>query len=206
MIVVASIVVLALLAYWVYTSSKNSISTTPKPTIPVVTHSTDTPDEKRLGADYKWQGNPGDPKKLKIASVNVDAYIQRVGVDQNKQVAVPDNIHLAGWFVDSVQPGQKGLSIVDGHVDGRTVSEGVFSKLGQLVEGDELTVETGSGKVLTYRVVKTATIPKEQAAGVLYEQIPSVTSQLNLITCTGTYQHSEKTYDQRTIVSAELIQ
>lgn len=34
-------------------------------------------------------------------------------------MAVPNNIHMAGWFMDSVRPGQMGLSIIDGHVDGR---------------------------------------------------------------------------------------
>ena len=172
----------------------------------VVTHSTDAPSEDKPGGDYAWRGGADDPKKLTIPSVGIDAYVQNVGVDQNQQIAVPNNIHIAGWFVDSVRPGQKGLSIIDGHVDGRTVNEGVFAKLGKLKEGGALTVEMGSGSVLRYRVHKITTVATDKATDVLYSQIPSINSQLNLITCTGTYLKDQKTYDQRTIVAAELMQ
>ncbi len=171
----------------------------------VVTHSTDTPSEQKPGSNYAWRGSANDPKKIVMPAAGIDAFIQNVGVDQNNQIAVPNNIHIAGWFVDSVRPGQNGLSIIDGHVDGRFVNEGVFARLGELKEGDEFTVEMGSGAMLRYRVGKITTVKTNEAASILYSQIPSVTSQLNLITCTGTYLKDQKTYDQRTIVASELI-
>src|SRR5262245_48002539 len=85
----------------------------------VVTYSTDQPDENEPPKDYNWSGTATDPKKIIIPSIGVDAFVQQVGVDQKKQIAVPDNIHMVGWFINSVRPGQKGLSIIDGHVNGR---------------------------------------------------------------------------------------
>ena len=59
---------------------------------------------------------------------------------------MPNNIHTAGWFVDSVRTGENGLSIIDGRVDGRAANEGVFANLEKLREGDELMIEMGDGK------------------------------------------------------------
>ena len=174
--------------------------------VEVVTHSTDTPSEQKPGSSYTWRGSANDPKKIVMPTAGIDAFIQNVGVDQNNQIAVPNNIHIAGWFVDSVRPGHKGLSIIDGHVDGRTANEGVFAALNTLNKGDEFTVEMGSGRVLRYHVSKVTTVATDEAASVLYSQNPSITSQLNLITCTGTYLKDQKTYDRRTIVASELMQ
>lgn len=84
---------------------------------PVVTYSTETPEEKLpVDAGYSWKGQKNDPKRIVISKIGVDSLVQNVGVDQNQQIAVPNNIHIAGWFIDSVRPGESGLSIIDGHV------------------------------------------------------------------------------------------
>ncbi len=198
-------IILALLTAWWYFGPKGE-SSTENIQADVITYSTDRPDEGRPGAGYAWRGGDDDPKKIILPGVGVDAYIQNVGVDQNEQIAVPNNIHIAGWFIDSVRPGENGLSIIDGHVDGRTVSDGVFSKLEKLSEGDAVMIEMGDGRTLHYRVRRLTTIVTEDSAGILYSQLPGTVSQLNLITCTGTYLKDQKTYDQRMIVAAELVQ
>ena len=68
-------------------------------------------------------------RRLLLQVISIDAYLQNVGVDQNNQIAVPNNIHIAGWFVDSVRTGENGLSIIDGRVDGRAANEGVLRTL-----------------------------------------------------------------------------
>lgn len=168
----------------------------------IITFSTDRPDENKPGIDYDWRGNSTDPKKLKIESIALDAYMQKVGVDQNKQVAVPNNIHIAGWFVDSAKVGENGLSIIDGHVDGLS-SGGVFSKLNDVKIGDKIAIERGDGRIINYEVIASKTVPLADAQSVLYSQDPSVTSQINLVTCVGNYDKTAKTYDHRVIVSAK---
>ena len=170
----------------------------------VVTHSTDTPSEEKPGDDFQWKGTKDDPKKLKIESIGVDAYIQNVGVDQNDQMAVPNNVHIAGWFVDSVKPGKKGLSIIDGHLDGRR-GEGVFDTLGTVKTGATIAVEFGSEEVRTFKVKDVKTVALNKAADILYSQDPSISQQLNLITCGGAYDAKKKVYDKRIIVVAERV-
>src|SRR5690606_1027811 len=100
----------------------------------VITYSVDTPSETKPGPEGGWRGAAHEPKKIVIPSIGVDGFIQKVGVDQNAEIAVPNNIHKAGWFVDSVLPGERGLSIIDGHLSGRQ-NDGIFKSLAKLEEG-----------------------------------------------------------------------
>lgn len=171
----------------------------------VITTSIDKPSEElpeKVG--YVWKGGPEDPKKLRISKINVDAYVQKVGVDQNRQVSVPNNIHITGWFTQSVKPGEAGLAIIDGHLDGYK-NDGVFILLQDLAEGDTFSLERGDGKTLRYQVISAKQLATAEAAAELFSQDPRVKSQLNLITCGGNFDQSKRSYDKRVIVSAQLI-
>mgnify|MGYP001206387490 CR=1 FL=1 len=189
--------------YFLYKPDGKKTETTSTPDI--VTNSTSQPDEEqpeKLG--YKWRGQADEPKKLKISAINVDAFIQKVGVDQNNQVAVPTNIFLVGWFVDSSKPGENGLSIIDGHVDGRTVKDGVFARLSELKIGDNIKIILGDDTEKSFVVNSAVTVPNDDALAVLFSQDPTVPSQLNLVTCGGSFDKTAGTYNKRVIVSARL--
>ena len=170
----------------------------------VLRYSTSNPSRKRPDDKYNWQGKPRDPKKIVIPAINVNAYIQKVGVDQNKEVAVPNNLYLVGWFVDTVIPGEKGLSIIDGHVTGR-INDGVFKNLIQLNDGDEFTIEYGNGEYNQFRVVEKKSLPKEQSAAVIFSQKPNIENQLNLVTCSGQFDAKTRSYSERLVVVSEKI-
>lgn len=173
---------------------------------PVITYSTDTPEEVLPPlAAYGWKGSANDPKKIVIPAITVDALLQNVGVDQNQQIAVPNNIHIAGWFVDSVRPGEKGLSIIDGHVNGRATDAGVFKDLPNLKIGDELTIVYGDDSKQSFKVYSFQSYKTDDAASVLFSQIPSIERQLNLITCTGNYDREARSYSERQIVVLQAI-
>ncbi len=170
-----------------------------------VTISTDQPSEEPLKkAGYVWRGGPDDPKKITIQSINVDTYIQKVGVDQNSQIAVPTNINLTGWFVEGARPGEAGLSVIDGHFDGYS-SDGVFARLTEVKADDEVRIEMGNGEMRTFRVKRVTTVKTEAAAAELFSQDPTISSQLSLITCGGAFDDSKRSYDQRIIVVTERI-
>lgn len=171
----------------------------------VITHSTNRPSEEKPGDDYNWQGGPEDPKKIIIPSVGINGFIQNVGVDQNQEIAVPNNVHVAGWFVDSVLPGQKGLSIIDGHVDGLTQQEAIFRTLPNVQKGAEVTVEFGNGSVKKFSVFDITEVDAKKAPNVLFSQDPGLSNQLNLITCIGNFNQTTLRYDKRVIVSTKLL-
>lgn len=157
-----------------------------------------------IASGYKWSGGPEDPKKIIIPKIGVDNFIQQVGMNEKKEVAAPTNIYLAGWYNKSVRPGQKGLSVIDGHLDGYT-KPGIFNKLGNLSAGDEYEIEFGSGEKKKFRVLKVENADTDKAVGILFSQNLRVKSQLNLITCSGNYDKKQQAYDKRTVVSSELI-
>jgi LPXTG-site transpeptidase (sortase) family protein len=169
-----------------------------------VTNSTDTPEEEPPTDNFVWVGKSNDPKYIRLPSVSIEGYIQNVGIDQNSQIAVPNNVHFGGWFVDTVRPGELGLSIIDGHLNG-TSRGGIFRNLKNVKVGDEFEVEIGDGTTQQYRVIDTQTLDNDKAADVLFSQKFGILSQLNLITCGGTYDKSAKIYEQRVIVISEHI-
>ncbi len=173
---------------------------------PLVTYSTDRPDESKENAkNYKWRGRSDEPKKIRIPEIGVDAFIQKAGVDQNNEIAVPDNIHLAGWFANSQKPGQNGLSIIDGHV-GSSTSHGIFSELSNISKGDMFEIELGNGSIMSYKVISVIQVPESKSEAHLFSQNPEVKSQVNLITCGGEFDKSSERYEDRVIVSGELVQ
>lgn len=154
-------------------------------------------------AGYIWQGSAEDPKKLVISKIRVDSYVQNVGIDNN-QIVAPSNIYIAGWYVNSARPGKKGLSIIDGHLNGFK-HDGIFINLDKLRPGDELSIEMGNGSKYNYKVIGNDTVDEKKASAYLFNQSPKVIKQLNLITCGGNYDKNNRYYDKRVIVSAEQI-
>lgn len=174
-------------------------------TEPLITHSTDAPSESKEAAhNYNWRGLPDEPKRIVIGKLGIDSYIQKAGVDQHKKIAVPNNVHLAAWFAESAKPGRAGLSIIDGHVSGRT-SDGIFKKLSELRKDDEFEIELGNGVRKRYKVMDLVSVKESESASQLFSQNPKVSKQLNLITCSGRYDQKTRTYDKRVIVTAKQI-
>lgn len=194
------IAVVAVLTIFIVRNGQNK--STPDKTI---AYSTNSPSEKKPNKNtYKWVGSPDEPKYITLPTINAGGFVQKVGVDQNNQIAVPDNTHMAGWFSDSVKPGSQGLSIIDGHVSGRINSDGIFRDLVKLKIGDKFDVELGNGKKLNYKVTQIVQVPTKNAPSVLFSQDPKSKSQLNLITCGGKFNLQTKQYDDRIIVYSEL--
>lgn len=170
-----------------------------------ITYSTNTPEETKVDKQtYTWTGLDTYPKYIDLPTIGAEGFIQKVGVDQNKQVAVPSNIHFAGWFADSVIPGQKGLSIIDGHVTGR-YNDAIFKDLINIKVDDTFQIEFGDGSTKTFKVIDLQTVAVDAAASVLFSQKSKVTNQLNLITCTGDFDEENQLYNKRLIVLSTLV-
>ncbi len=205
MAIAGGIVAVALggtVVYFVHTPAAPAGPAKPKD---VVTYSTKKPSEAPVAkSDYVSTAAPNEPKYIIMPSIGAEGYVQKMGVDQNNQVAAPNNVNLAGWYVNSLAPGQAGLSIMDGHVDGLH-GPGIFINLNKLQVGDTFTVELGSGVQKTFKVASVSSVAEAVAATTLFARVPSIASQLNLITCSGAFDQQAHAYQQRTIVVSELI-
>ncbi len=171
-----------------------------------VTYSTDTPDEtKPAEACANYKAAPQNPERISIPSLQVEGCIESVGIDQHSAVAVPTNIHVAGWFVDSARPGEPGLSIIDGHINGNFTNDGIFQHLDTLKQGEVFTVKKGDGTELRYETVSVRSVSLDEAAKVLFTHDATIKSQLNLITCGGKWNEEIQQFDHRIIATAKLV-
>jgi LPXTG-site transpeptidase (sortase) family protein len=204
-IIAFSALLLAMAGGATYVAHRPHKQTQPPGITHVISATTDTPSEAPLTKDtYASTAAPNEPKYINLPSIQAGGFIQKMGIDQNMQIAAPSNVNLAGWYVNSAIPGQAGLSIIDGHVDG-LASPGIFKRLSQLKADDQFVIELGNGTKLNYSVMSVALVANDKAVGTLFSQEPEVHSQLNLITCGGTFNRTSKNYEQRVIVAAKLL-
>jgi LPXTG-site transpeptidase (sortase) family protein len=146
-----------------------------------------------------------EPRTLTIKSLNLSARIKPMGVNSAGAIAAPVNIYDSGWYIGSAKPGTLGATFIDGHASGAT-RKGIFAYLDTLKNGNEVSVERGDGKVLTYKVVHVETVPKESVdMQEVLRTYGDATEGLNLMTCTGTWIKDERTYDKRAIVYTERV-
>lgn len=169
-----------------------------------VTQSSDTPSEATVPSSYSLQVPADQPREIKIPAIQVSGYIQKVGIDQDNKIAVPNNIYLAGWYTGSVKPGEVGLSIIDGHVLGR-YNDAIFKDLVNLKAGDTFSVIYGDDSTRIFLVKEVKTLPLNETASYLMQLDQSIKKQLNLITCGGTFDSGSGEYDQRVVVKSEAI-
>lgn len=167
----------------------------------IITESVEIPDESEPKEFYV---PPDLPKIITIPSISVRGYIQSVGIDQDGLIAVPTNVHLAGWYINSVKPGKNGLSIIDGHRDGATMG-GIFRNLEKLKKGSKISIEYGDGSVEDFEVVDLKTLSIEEAYDFMYSRIDGIDVQLNLVTCGGKWSKEIKTYEDRIILRAKGV-
>jgi hypothetical protein len=169
-----------------------------------ITKSIAHPSEAVIPSPFAYSVAPGYPRSIHIPSIAAEGFIQQVDLDDHGRITVPTNIHVAGWYIRSALPGDPGLSILDGHLSG-AYSEGIFLRLATLKQDDTFTIEKGDLSHLTFKVKKVMTVGLADADAALLSRDTTIGSQLNIITCEGSYDHTTHTYDKRVIVVSEKI-
>ncbi len=198
---------LILVSVGMFVLIKRFILTTGPATIPTETAtSTNDPEEKKPTDDqFANYTVPADqPRSIRIDSIGVHGLLQRVGVDSNNAIAVPTNINFGGWYVGSKLPGSKGLSIIDGHVQGR-YNDAIFKNLHNSKVDTVVEIEFGDKSIKKFRVVEVKTLPEAESTSFLFLHNPDIASQLNLITCAGKFDESTDKYPDRVIVTTKLV-
>lgn len=144
----------------------------------------------------------GQPVRLEIPAMSVDAKVLPVGLDKARAVDIPEDITKIGWYKLGVPPGAyRGSAVLVGHRDGRVQGHGAFYELGTLKVGDKVTVTDSFDRRLTYRVVARESILKKRLP---YEELFSVNGspRLTLISCGGYYDPNNGGYQDNVVVTA----
>ncbi|CAL9639932.1 class F sortase [Streptomyces sp. enrichment culture] len=144
------------------------------------------------------------PVRLRIPEISVDAPFVALSIGPSGQLEPPpaDDVNLVGWHAAGPSPGERGTSIIAGHVDTAT-SPAVFVDLGELEKGDVFHVDRADGRRATFVVDSVETFDKDEFPD---QRVYADTeqAQVRLITCAGDYDRTVKDYTDNLVVFAHL--
>ncbi|MEU4982948.1 class F sortase [Streptomyces sp. NPDC021969] len=144
------------------------------------------------------------PVRLLIPEISVDAPFTDLAIGDKGQLQPPPagDTNLVGWYAKGASPGEKGTSIIAGHVDTKT-SAAVFARLDQLDKGDKFQVRRADGRKATFVVDSLETFAKDEfPSDRVYGDADR--PEVRLITCAGDYDHKVKDYTDNLVVFAHL--
>ena len=158
-----------------------------------------------------------DPTAITIPAIDAHSTLIPLGLTAEGALDVPpvDNPMQAGWYAgadpyfdgDEYQPGEVGPAVIAGHVDGviagRKGQPGIFHRLRELKQGDEVLVDREDGSRLRFLVERVERhskndFPTEQVYG------PTTRPELRLITCGGEWDPKARHYRDNWVVWAAL--
>jgi hypothetical protein len=143
------------------------------------------------------------PTAITIPSIGVQSSLIRLGLNADGSVQVPTSFHVAGWYEQSVTPGQVGPTIILGHVDSKA-GPGIFFRLGALKPGDRVAVNRVDGRTATFEITAVRSYFKKQFPTLdVYSNTPTPT--IRLITCGGTFDRSTGHYLSNIVAYGQLV-
>ncbi len=136
---------------------------------------------RRLGSSAPAPPRAGQPVRLKIPAISVDAAVEQVGQTADGSMDVPKDFAATAWYDLGARPGERGNAVVAGHVDS-TTGKAVFWDLRKLVSGDQIVVVGDDSIERTFVVMASEAYPR---ADVPLDRVFGATTdaRLNLITC-----------------------
>ena len=147
------------------------------------------------------------PRYLSINNLGIiNARVLALGQNKKGQMDTPKNIFDVGWYEGSSTPGAGGTILIDGHNGGPHV-QGVFKNLTALAIGDTITIERGDGAIFHYSVVENKSVALDQADSYMRTALTSPVhgkESVTLITCSGDWSNTQKTYLSRQFVRAVI--
>ncbi|WP_327683519.1 class F sortase [Kitasatospora sp. NBC_00458] len=144
------------------------------------------------------------PTRLRIPQIGVDAPFTELTLNPAGQLSAPppEDKNLVGWYRDGATPGERGASVVAGHVD-TTKGPAVFLLLSLLMPGHKVEVQRADGTVAVFSVDSVETFAKDAFPDQkVYGKTPD--AQLRLITCGGVYDKKRRDYLDNVVVFAHL--
>ena len=142
------------------------------------------------------------PVRLSAPTLGVDAPVDRVGVRDDGQMAIPEDVDRIGWYRFGPAPGGAGSAVLAGHVDDADQGLGVLARLRTAEPGDVLRVTDAEGTTTRWRVVSRDVIRKRALP---LDRLFSRDGppRLTLITCGGPFLPGFRSYRDNVVVVAE---
>jgi hypothetical protein len=146
------------------------------------------------------------PTRIVVPTIGVDSPVSSVGLNPDRTMEVPakgPDYDLAAWYRYSVTPGQRGPSVIIGHIDSREEGPSVFFELGRVRPGQQVEVTRADGARLAFDVYAVRTVPKDAFPT---DEVYGGTAgpELRLITCGGSFDAADRNYRDNVVVFARL--
>lgn len=144
-------------------------------------------------------------QRIRIPTIGVDAPVMTVGLDAEGWIDAPppQDRNLAGWYLNGISPGQRGSSVIVGHVD-NAQGPAVFYGLGSVKPGNHVEVERYDGRTAVFEVYGVEVFSKDAFPGArVYGDTGH--AELRVITCGGGYSKS-RGYEGNVVVFARMVE
>ncbi|MFM9369669.1 class F sortase [Streptomyces sp. Da 82-17] len=155
----------------------------PQPSAAEAAASSAGPDPRATEAAPALPAAP--PTRIRIPSLRVDAPLMGLRLTREGSLDVPpaENRNLAGWYEAGTTPGERGTSVVAGHVD-NAEGPAVFYALGALRKGQTVEVDRDDGRTAVFtvdavEVYDSRDFPDDKVYGA------AARPELRVITCGG---------------------
>jgi sortase (surface protein transpeptidase) len=146
-----------------------------------------------------------EPVTLEIPGIGVRTDLIELGLRDNGSLEVPEDTGSgapAGWYNGSPTPGERGPSVMLGHVNALGGNKGVFADLRKLTPGAEVNVIRADGSTAVFTVDRGALYSKSGFPTLeVYGNTPG--AELRLITCDG-YDPATGLFDDNYVIYAKL--
>lgn len=139
------------------------------------------------------------PVRLKIPVINVDSTIEHVGITSDGAMDIPKNQDDVAWLKIGSRPGDMGNAVISGHYGWKNSIPAAFDNLYKLQRGDKLYIEDGKGLIITFIVRESRTYDWDADASDVFSSNDEKV-HLNLITCEGAWDKTQKSYSKRLVV------
>ena len=142
------------------------------------------------------------PTRIDIPRIRVASALDRLGRAPDGTVQVPTRWGVAGWYALGPRPGDPGSAVILGHVDSKR-GPAVFYRLRELRPGDEIGITRADGSSVRFAVQGTRQYDKRRfpTDEVYY---PTLTPELQLVTCGGQFDATAGHYRSNIIVFATI--
>ena len=144
------------------------------------------------------------PVRLAVPALGVDAPVEPVGVRDDGQMALPDDVDRLGWYRFGPVPGAEGSAVLAGHVDDADQGLGALAPLRDAEPGAEVVVTDAAGTATRWRVVSREVLEK-QALPVDRLFARTGEPRLVLVTCGGPFLLDVGGYRDNVVVVAEPL-
>lgn len=145
-----------------------------------------------------------EPIALHIPDMGVESEIVRTGMDQARNVVVPEDVLVTGWFDGSRRlDARHGSTVIVGHRDSAVQGSGALDRIEEVPVGADIEIIAADGEEHEFTVESVELIDKselpDEAARVFSRHGPY---RLVLITCGGAFDSDAGSYLSNVVVTA----